>query len=45
MIITVCKEEKKADVEKYIAETKRKSDLERVTGEKERVVYLLDLLS
>jgi len=29
-------EEKKADVEKYIAETKRKSDLERVTGEKEK---------
>ena len=29
-------EDKKADVEKYIAETKRKSDLERVTGEKEK---------
>ncbi|HOF78974.1 MAG TPA: leucine--tRNA ligase [Candidatus Dojkabacteria bacterium] len=29
-------EDKKADVQEYIAETNRKSDLERVTGEKEK---------
>ena len=35
-LLAYISEEKKADVQEYIAETNRKSDLERVTGEKEK---------
>ncbi|HNR53094.1 MAG TPA: leucine--tRNA ligase [Candidatus Dojkabacteria bacterium] len=35
-LLTHISEEKKADVQEYIIETKRKSDLERVAGEKEK---------
>ena len=35
-LLAYISEEKKADVQEYIAETNRKSDLERVAGEKEK---------